>query len=48
MVLLNKEDFNKVIEPLKNVTINNLFARSVIEKHVSGLEYIIFLYQNST
>ena len=40
MVLLNKEDFNKVIEPLKNVTINNLFARSVIEKHVSGLVYV--------
>ena len=40
MVALNKEDFNKVIEPLKNVTINNLFARSVIEKHVSGLVYV--------
>ncbi len=40
MVALKKEDFNKVIEPLKNVTINNLFARSVIEKHVSGLVYV--------
>lgn len=39
MVALKKEDFNKVIEPLKNVKINNLFARSVIEKHVSGLVY---------
>ena len=40
MVLLDKNDFNKVIEPLKMVTVNNLFARSVVEKRVSGKIYV--------
>lgn len=40
MIALNKEDFYKVTEPLKRVAINNLFARSVIEKHVAGLVYV--------
>ena len=40
MIRLKTEDFYKMIEPLKKVTINNLFARSVIEMHVSGSVYV--------
>lgn len=40
MELLAKEDYNKLIEPLKKVTINNLFARSVIEHRVSGKVFV--------
>ncbi len=36
MKLLGKEDYDKLVEPLRKVTINNLFARSVIERKVSG------------
>lgn len=40
MFLLNKDNYNKVFGPLRNLSINNLFARSVIEKHVSGTVYV--------
>lgn len=40
MILLGKERYDELIEPLKNVTFNNLFARSVVEKHVSGEVYV--------
>jgi GNAT superfamily N-acetyltransferase len=36
MIQLPIEKYNLLIEPLKMVSINNLFARAVIEKHVSG------------
>lgn len=40
MKLLEKEDYNKLTEPFKKVTINNLFARSVIEHKVSGKIFV--------
>ena len=40
MVLLDKSDYGKVLQPLKKVTINNLFARAVIEQTVSGKIYV--------
>ena len=40
MKLLGKDSYEIVFEPLKAVTINNLFARSVVEKHVSGSVYV--------
>lgn len=36
MIELPLDKYDLVIEPLKKVTINNLFARSVVEEHVSG------------
>ncbi|MGB4848789.1 MAG: GNAT family N-acetyltransferase [Saprospiraceae bacterium] len=40
MKLLEKEEYNKLTEPFKKVTINNLFARSVIEHKVSGKIFV--------
>ncbi len=40
MELLKKEKYSKLIEPLKKVTINNLFARAVVEQRVSGKVYV--------
>jgi len=40
MKLLEKEDYNKLTEPFKKVTINNLFARSVIEHKVAGKIFV--------
>lgn len=40
MIELEKQDYPKAIDSLKNVTINSLFARAVIEKHVSGKVYV--------
>ncbi|MDF0716420.1 GNAT family N-acetyltransferase [Muricauda sp. 334s03] len=37
---LLKEDYSKVIGALKEVKINNLFARAVVENHVSGKVYV--------
>jgi hypothetical protein len=37
MIKLGEDRCHKVIEPLKQVTINNLFARSVVERHVTGI-----------
>lgn len=40
MILLDRKEFNKIIEPLKLVSMNNLFARSVVEKKVSGKVFV--------
>jgi hypothetical protein len=40
MVLLDKEHYEKVIEPLKSVAINHLFARAVVEKMKDGKIYV--------
>jgi hypothetical protein len=40
MKLLGQNNYDKLIIPLKEVTINNLFARSVIEKKVRGKVYV--------
>lgn len=40
MKLLERRNYNKLTEPLKRVTINNLFARSVIEHCVPGRVYV--------
>jgi GNAT superfamily N-acetyltransferase len=40
MKLLEKKDYHKLLEPIKNVSINNLFALSVIEKHVTGKVFV--------
>lgn len=40
MILLERKNYYKAIEPFNSVTINNLFARSVIEKRVSGSIYV--------
>jgi hypothetical protein len=40
MKLLDKRDYYKVRIPLKEVAINHLFARSVVEKNVDGCVYV--------
>lgn len=40
MKLLNRTDYSKVKVPLKEVTINHLFARSVVEKNVDGIIHV--------
>jgi hypothetical protein len=40
MIPLEKNKYYKLIDPVKEVTINNLFARSVIEHHVTGEIYV--------
>jgi GNAT superfamily N-acetyltransferase len=40
MILLDKSKYDKATKPLKEVTINNLFARSVVEKKVNGFVYV--------
>ena len=40
MILLEESEYYKVLEPLKKITINNLFARTVIEKYLSGRVYV--------
>ena len=39
MIELEKQDYPKARGSLKNVTINSLFARAVIERHISGTVY---------
>jgi len=39
MILLDKSKYGELIEPLKEVSINHLFARSVLENKVSGIVY---------
>jgi len=36
MIVLDKNNYHKVIAPLNEVGINNLFARAVVEGHVNG------------
>ena len=38
--LLGKNNYNILTEPLNKVTINSLFARSVIEFRVTGKVYV--------
>ena len=40
MILLNDGLYDKIVEPLRKVTINNLFARTVVEKHLPGKIYV--------
>jgi len=40
MTVLDKADYHKALEPLYKVTINNLFARSVVEQKVDGFVYV--------
>ncbi len=40
MKLLDKQNYDKLIEPLRKVAINHLFARSVIEKGISGSVFV--------
>jgi GNAT superfamily N-acetyltransferase len=40
MILLHNNKYEKVTKPLSEVTFNNLFARSVIEKKVIGSIYV--------
>jgi GNAT superfamily N-acetyltransferase len=40
MILLDKAKYDIVKEPLRQVSINNLFARSVVEKHITGKVYV--------
>ena len=40
MFLLDESMYHKVLKPLGEVTLNKLFARSVVEKHVSGKIYV--------
>jgi len=40
MILFDNSKYGKIINPLKEVTINNLFARTVVEKKVIGSVYV--------
>ncbi|MDR0207513.1 MAG: GNAT family N-acetyltransferase [Bacteroidales bacterium] len=40
MILLEESAYNKVLAPLKKATINTLFARTVIEKHLQGKVFV--------
>ena len=40
MIKIDQSQYNSVVNPLNEVTINNLFARSVVEKHVPGIIYV--------
>jgi len=40
MILLDRGEYEKVTEALRAVTINNLFARSVLEKIIKGSVYV--------
>jgi hypothetical protein len=40
MILLDPIKYNQVNKPLSQVTINNLFARTIVEKHLSGKIYV--------
>ncbi len=40
MIPLGKEHFHKLTDPLRNVSVNNLFARAVIENYIDGKAYV--------
>ncbi len=48
MKLLEKNKYEKLLNPISQVTINNLFARAVIEKRVSGSIYVDHLNEPKT
>lgn len=40
MMPIEKKDYHHLIKPLKQVPFNHLFARSVVEGHISGTVYV--------
>jgi len=48
LVLLDKKDYYKLIEPLKLVTINNLFARAVVEQKAPGKIFVANIHNPET
>jgi GNAT superfamily N-acetyltransferase len=40
MILVDESEYYRVLEPLHKVAINNLFARTVVEKHLQGKVYV--------
>lgn len=48
MIELPLDKYDLLIEPLKSVTINNLFARFVVEKHISGKVFVDNIQNPST
>jgi hypothetical protein len=48
MELLSPGEYHKLIEPLKKVAINNLFARWIIEGHLPGKVYVDHMDSPST
>jgi hypothetical protein len=40
MLLLDKNRYHQVLQPLKHVGVNHLFALSVVEKHITGFVYV--------
>jgi len=48
MILLERDKYHKLIEPLSTVNINNLFARSVVENCVTGKIYVDNINKPST
>lgn len=40
MKLMGADNYDRLMEPLRKVTVNDLFAWSVIERHVSGRVYV--------
>ncbi len=40
MIRLEKENYSRLIEPLRQVAINNLFARAVVEDRANGTVYV--------
>lgn len=48
MLLLPNQNYFKLTEPLKSVTINNLFARFVVENRVAGSVYVDHVEAPST
>jgi RimJ/RimL family protein N-acetyltransferase len=48
MILLEKESYKKLIEPLTKMKINNLMARSVVEHCISGKIYVDNIHEPQT
>ena len=40
MVLLDNDKYHRVLDPLQQISINNLFARTIVEKHLPGKIYV--------
>jgi len=40
MILLDKKEYYKVLEPLQQVEINHLFADAVVLGHIDGRIYV--------
>jgi RimJ/RimL family protein N-acetyltransferase len=48
MILLEKEHYGKIIQSLRSVSINHLFARAVVEKRKAGKIYVDNAYKPET